>query len=345
MQRRGLEKLIATVLLLVGIFANSTGLTVRFIFFHYTLIDLVNTISTAFSLVTIVILGIVFFTKHRYVDMIVVAVIVTADLSFPIMLATNATGIFVFYLSMMGTAIGLLTLKNWKLTFLGLPTLLIYLIIIYIKANGIFPSLFPLHNSWYKENYLQSFGGIISSFTFSWIAVTCSINSFLSTNRLLHKEARIDAVTGVSNRLSFDVDLHTLEISFAAIFDIDHFKQVNDVYGHQAGDRALKTLCDIVSKHTSDNFRLYRYGGEEFCILSRENKENFLKRLLAIWKDLKKNFKLRETEHLSVSVGIAENIKHDTDILIELADIELYKAKNNGRHQVWLNDQKLEEFD
>lgn len=344
MQKRNLEKLIATVLLLVGIFTNSLGLITRLIFFHYTLADLINTISTALSLIIISILGIVFFAKRRYVDMIIVAVIVTADLSFPIILATNPTGIFIFYLSMMGTAMGLLTLKNWKLTFLGLPTLLLYLSIIYIKANNIFPTLFPMHNSWYKENYLQSFGGLISGFTFPWISVACTLNSFLKANKALHKQARLDAVTGANNRLSFDIDLHSTEISFAAILDIDHFKQINDIYGHQAGDRALKTLCDIISKHTSDNFRLYRYGGEEFFILSRENREDFLKRLLDVWKDLKKNFKLRESEHLSVSIGIAENTKHDADLLVEFADIELYKAKNSGRHQVWLNDQKLEEF-
>lgn len=344
MQRRDLEKLIATVLLLVGIFANTLGLTTRLIFFQSTLVDLINTISTALSLIILVVLGIVFFAKRRYVDMIVAAIIVTADLCFPIILATNPTGIFIFYLSMMGTAMGLLTLKNWKLTFLGLPTLLLYLSIIYIKANNIFPNLFPMHNSWYRENYLQSFGGLISSFTFPWIAVTCTLSAFLGTNKALHKQARLDAVTGVSNRLSFDIDLHSTEINFAAILDIDHFKQINDTYGHQAGDRALKTLCDIISKHTSDNFRFYRYGGEEFFILSRENKEDFLKRLLTIWNDLKENFKLRETEHLSVSIGVAENIKNDSDLLVEFADIELYKAKQNGRCQVWLSDQKLKEF-
>ena len=77
-----------------------------------------------------------------------------------------------------------------------------------------------------------------------------------------------DELTGLYNRRALD-NRAELGFSSAIIYDIDFFKKINDTYGHQIGDIALKNLSQIVLKYCSNEFELYRYGGEEFVILSR----------------------------------------------------------------------------
>lgn len=164
-------------------------------------------------------------------------------------------------------------------------------------------------------------------------------------NSLTYLASR-DALTGAHNRLSLTTAFNHFEryrdhndsLSLL-IIDLDYFKQVNDQYGHDTGDKVLiettRKLAHIVG---DDN--LYRIGGEEFCITLFNTG---LKDAQQVGEDLRcmmsqHLFHYRDqTIQLTLSVGICEYRRGDKlSELIKLADKELYRAKKNGRNQVRL---------
>ncbi len=122
------------------------------------------------------------------------------------------------------------------------------------------------------------------------------------------------------------------------LLDIDHFKEINDAFGHKTGDFVLKKLAQIIKTYTREIDILGRYGGEEFVIAlvetSLEEACNAAERLRTL---ITQNFQSdTRISHLTVSIGIAE-IKPTTNSfyhLIDEADTALYQAKKSGRNQV-----------
>jgi len=162
-------------------------------------------------------------------------------------------------------------------------------------------------------------------------------------NELLACQATTDPLTGISNRTKFSEALSVeilrskrfkLPLSLI-IFDIDHFKIINDTYGHNAGDLALQFLAGLVAKVVRRNDLFARWGGEEFLIMvtntGRHGAEIFAERLrLMIDK-----YNFPEAGHLTCSFGVAEFDHDDTDeVLINRADQALYRAKAGGRNRV-----------
>ncbi len=125
-----------------------------------------------------------------------------------------------------------------------------------------------------------------------------------------------------------------------SIIDIDHFKNVNDSFGHQAGDLILKEFSAIISSNLRPYDLLGRYGGEEFIIVSlnvnREQTRSRVERILNIIRD--KVFVFNENEiRITFSCGITESYELDVvsvSALVEAADERLYEAKNSGRNKV-----------
>jgi two-component system cell cycle response regulator len=173
-------------------------------------------------------------------------------------------------------------------------------------------------------------------------------------NQKLEQMAITDGLTGCFNRryliqqLEHEVLLNMrYQIPFAIfLFDIDHFKQINDQYGHLAGDEVIKGTADIVRTVLRRTDILARYGGEEFTIYlphtSREQSEVLAERVkLAVgnnWVDTG-NEKVRVTISMGVvseeSVGLSfEDPKEYLRGLFSSADSALYKAKNEGRNRV-----------
>lgn len=156
-----------------------------------------------------------------------------------------------------------------------------------------------------------------------------------------------DGLTGLYNRRHFEdnIELEFLrtkrypsEISLAMI-DIDHFKQVNDSFGHQFGDYVLKEISNIISASFRKTDMIYRYGGEELAIIltgtANENAVISLERVRS--KIANHNFSSNGLEtSISISIGVssgADAIQTQGE-LIELADKALYKAKHTGRNKV-----------
>jgi len=168
-----------------------------------------------------------------------------------------------------------------------------------------------------------------------------------SLERTLVHSARIDALTGVLNRGTFleefgrevsrserDVTVFSL-----AIFDLDHFKRLNDRFGHPMGDRVLKSVVDIMRLTIRRHDLIGRYGGEEFALLMPNTGKDTA---LRVAERIRREIELKGVEiggkrvDLTVSGGVAtfQLDGHDWDSLLIAADNALYGAKNAGRNQI-----------
>ena len=165
-----------------------------------------------------------------------------------------------------------------------------------------------------------------------------------------HEERILDYLTNVLNRRAFDGELEKIEkkhkifnSKYAIVFyDIDHFKNINDTYGHECGDAVLRTFAAILKNLTRQEDVVARYGGEEFVVLL--NYENikeitkYIKRVKELIKNSEFNYKENNLE-IKFSAGVACRDNHDTHFeAITKADELLYSAKNGGRDRVLLEN-------
>jgi diguanylate cyclase (GGDEF)-like protein len=164
-------------------------------------------------------------------------------------------------------------------------------------------------------------------------------------NADLLKMATHDALTGVYNRRRFDEKLvecrQLFERSgrpFALLFiDADHFKQINDTYGHATGDDVLHQLAQLIQASTRTTDFVARYGGEEFAVLLPEVKGVDSPEVVAekIRKSIAEaTFDLVGQVTVSIGIGRAETADANTTALIKRADQQLYHAKSSGRNRV-----------
>jgi len=169
---------------------------------------------------------------------------------------------------------------------------------------------------------------------------------------VLEELTRSDALTGLANREFFADHLRTAwahckreELPLAlAMIDIDHFKQFNDQYGHQAGDRCLQNVAQAIDGVCRRPFDLAgRYGGEEFIVVlpgaNSDHAHLVLSQLLARIENLNiQHGNSSIAPHVTVSAGLAHLFPHDTDRsaagAVQLADEALYSAKRRGRNRV-----------
>ena len=131
---------------------------------------------------------------------------------------------------------------------------------------------------------------------------------------------------------------------FLAILDIDHFKQINDTFGHDIGDEALKYF----SKKLNESFRtsdlIARFGGEEFCVLLEDISQEKAIELLDNFRKYFENHTLNAGPHeihFTISIGIFYGLLDDLGDMIKEADMGLYRAKESGRNKIILNDESI----
>ncbi len=169
------------------------------------------------------------------------------------------------------------------------------------------------------------------------------LQSLETINKLLETQATTDALTGIYNRIKLNRSL-TMEIARSEryqsplsliIFDIDHFKKVNDTYGHSAGDNVLKCLAKLIETNIRETDIFARWGGEEFLILapglSMVEAVKFADKL----RNKIEEFDFKNPQKITSSFGVASYKKGDSSTpLINRADAALYRAKESGRNQV-----------
>ena len=168
----------------------------------------------------------------------------------------------------------------------------------------------------------------------------------------LHRQAITDEMTGIPNRRyvfdhlekSFDdIEKNSKEHFAAAIFDIDHFKHVNDTYGHAAGDEIIKKVSKIATSVVTAPDIFGRIGGEEFLAVVYNNSKNHLEQIcekirtsIENEETLFDNQKIRVT--ISGGVCFSDESTSVSD-LVNKADERLYLAKKNGRNRFYLSEE------
>jgi diguanylate cyclase (GGDEF)-like protein len=173
-----------------------------------------------------------------------------------------------------------------------------------------------------------------------------------SANSQLQYLSRTDRLTGLNNRGYWEEELkreysrHRRYGSMAALvmFDIDHFKKVNDTYGHQAGDKVIQSVAEVVREQIRDTDLAGRYGGEEFVVLLPDidstSARLFAERLRQTVESL---IVIHEGQTIpfTISLGVADLTQpcNDHQQLIEWADHALYASKRGGRNQVTVHGQ------
>ncbi len=154
--------------------------------------------------------------------------------------------------------------------------------------------------------------------------------------------AAYDNLTKAYNRRYF-IEYMKKEISRAErkntefsliMFDIDHFKIINDTYGHSAGDEVLKTLINIVQKDLRKSDILSRIGGEEFTILLTDSKLKEAVNTAERARNTIEKYNFKDIGNITVSFGITAYQEGDmVDDILKRADTALYLAKNGGRNR------------
>jgi diguanylate cyclase (GGDEF)-like protein len=167
-------------------------------------------------------------------------------------------------------------------------------------------------------------------------------------HEVVFRMAVTDGLTGLANRKHLDTFLvdeiararrHARPLS-VLMFDIDHFKGVNDTYGHLTGDSVLRGVASILEKRLRPNDRLGRYGGEEFCAVLPETPAASAARIAEELRALVEEHAFVSDDRevrITISIGCA-TLRDDMHVhdLYRAADEMLYKAKREGRNRVCL---------
>lgn len=158
------------------------------------------------------------------------------------------------------------------------------------------------------------------------------VDRLVEERKYLADTVKIDPLTGLYNRRILS---KIREIGTVIMCDIDYFKTINDTFGHDIGDEALK----VVGSTILDNIRVgdvaCRFGGDEFLIVFTTDKYEVIdNRMKKIVEDINKKIQLPDFS-ITLSIGVAFNEENEhLDSLMEKADIALYQSKNNGRNQI-----------
>lgn len=175
----------------------------------------------------------------------------------------------------------------------------------------------------------------------------------ISNAKLFSQTRRLSITDGLTDLFTHRYFQETLEREISRstrykkplalmMVDIDHFKKVNDTYGHQAGDYILQGLASMMKEQFRQSDFACRYGGEEFAIiLTDTTHERGIASAERLRETMEKNvFKFADQEiHVTISIGLSgyEEGMHK-QVMIEKADKALYKAKRDGRNQVCMAD-------
>ncbi|HMV41276.1 MAG TPA: diguanylate cyclase [Leptospiraceae bacterium] len=239
----------------------------------------------------------------------------------------------------------------------------------FMAANLFILKTFGIIDKYALEiNYLVQFANIFEAVVFSFaladrvrvlqkeneiaqLEMLDTMKKDIDSFRLLqaaNKLANTDSLTGLHNRRYFYTLVETLwrkpdplipDMSMLVI-DVDHFKKVNDTYGHDVGDQVLKQVAEILSKSIRNMDIVGRYGGEEFLVfLPKTNIQEAIELAEKIRVSIQEQkILLSENQILQItaSIGVASRVEKEMEIdqLVKSADTMLYKAKESGRNRV-----------
>ena len=176
-----------------------------------------------------------------------------------------------------------------------------------------------------------------------YLGYLSDITEFKNYQTKLEELSKTDQLTKVRNRLYIDESLQKQYYRFfrndescsLILIDIDHFKDINDTFGHIAGDLFLVEFSRILKENIRESDVVGRWGGEEFLIILPHTAKNEAKYVAQTLKNLISNFEFSKVGHRTASFGISEfQIGLNSEQVLDNADKALYQSKNNGRNQI-----------
>ncbi|MDO6565770.1 diguanylate cyclase [Alteromonas sp. 1_MG-2023] len=247
-----------------------------------------------------------------------------------------------------------------------------------LKSNPIFNLKSPVFIIWEQRQYLFKFGsnrpitceasfmyqnvtmfplvsetGSVDQFCMLVYDVTDQALSKIGMDRLndeLKTASRIDGLTGLFNRrywqerfeYSYKLAKRQDKASTAMMLDIDHFKKVNDTYGHQAGDKVIQMLSALIKRCVRETDLAGRYGGEEFAVILTDSS---VEKAAIVAERIRRLAERLVVEHegqeimFTVSLGLAQLDANSKSSMawLEKADQALYEAKETGRNKYCIN--------
>ena len=284
----------------------------------------------------------------KWVGPSIIAVSYTAFVAFPMLWYTTggATGSTMPYIIVLGLVIAVMFKGKLRLFYsIAIPVLFAAVIIV----EMLFPDIIiPYANR--ASHYTDLTIGLVVSFAAA-VALTINVmrryhTAMLESEALVKKLNEIsitDPLTGIYNRrlLTSCLDeemrkcYETNQPMTICIIDIDHFKQVNDIYGHLCGDKVLVETANLLEKFMKEDDILGRYGGEEFLIIFKnQTLHEALTKVEAANKAIQ-DYVWEEIDHITVSGGVSEYVKGISySDFVGAADKLLYHAKETGRNRI-----------
>jgi diguanylate cyclase (GGDEF)-like protein len=233
----------------------------------------------------------------------------------------------------------------WRSLLYTLPGLAVSLVLIWLLSAQISK---PLAQIARRASHMEDPGAQdslkrISSWYYEAAQIKASLLRGMSgvqgRMRRLNEEALTDQLTGLANRRALDVAVVQWQrerFPYAVLaFDIDHFKKVNDQFGHDVGDQVLKSVAAVLQSHARDEDLACRLGGEEFALFVREVSPS---EALAIAERIRVamgEMPLETVGSITVSCGVAHlpQTSEDPKSVWKAADVALYRAKSLGRNR------------
>ena len=183
------------------------------------------------------------------------------------------------------------------------------------------------------------------------VSIQRDVTEYIYTQNKLEELSRTDPLTGLINRRVFDemaekefyrYQNQNIHYSLLAL-DIDYFKRINDKYGHLTGDYVLASFSTLCEKNIRSQDKIARIGGEEFCIILPATDKVGAIEVAEKLRRAISNARFKQDEHeiaVTVSIGVSQVKMSDYDYvaMLKRADENLYRAKHQGRNQVYSQD-------
>ena len=190
-----------------------------------------------------------------------------------------------------------------------------------------------------------------ASMGLTWLVSAWLVYAVTEQSRHLKDMAITDPLTGAYNRRYLELQLEQVLETWTRyqrpasvlLIDIDHFKRINDKFGHGVGDSAIKNLVEVISRNIRNVDTLCRYGGEEFVVLLAETPLSKARPVAEKLRAAVENTRVVPEVGMTISVGVCDvSVADGVDHWLNLADAALYLAKRNGRNRVELAESAIE---
>ena len=224
----------------------------------------------------------------------------------------------------------------------------------YLYASAVL-SLSGFATVYLSSQYWQSQGVLSLNILLTMLIVSPFVGSLLrslhTARDLLQQQASTDSLTGLLSRMEMEAAMEALftgdHSGHVLLFcDLDHFKEVNDVAGHAAGDKLLTDIGEFIRESVRKDDLCSRMGGDEFCVLLRDCSLERGRQIAEQIRSKTTGYRFAwGTEYFSVgvSIGVApSDAVNDADSLFRLADAACYAAKNAGRNKVHVVDPRID---